>query len=911
MLNLIQTIDRLNWQSTLSALPRCQVSLLVQPDFSFSLCPSMFQQLRCNLRAIRLYLFALLGWSCTLLLSVLISLFSLSPTTVAQPPQAAIQKQARQANQDGFALLQQGRPNEALSTWQTATRLYRKIGSQDGVIGTQINQSLAMQALGLYPRACTTLIESIEAPDWLCLPFQQNISTSLDSSKALTDLFSKHPPTRVRLIGLRNLGDVLRSLGKLPESIMVLTHAQHVASQLNNPSEQAKVLLELANTHRLLFNQSRDNYLRSDDPNLKEDNISQIKHHANQAVTLYKQAIALSPPSDSTTALQAKLNALSLVVELNYWLQHVVPWRSIQLNELLNTLLPQAVDYATDLLQKPTSFDSLHTINAIYARLNLVATMLKSRQALQFNQALLSHHLTPTWQQLRSLVDQALTQAQQINNPRSQSYALGTLARLLTQTQASPIEIQATYEQALALAQSVQAWDIAYQWQRELGQIYQDQGDRTKATTAYRAAIKSLDQVRGNLTTINPDLQFSFKEKVEPAYRQYMRFLLSQSQPNLSEVVQVNESRQIAELENFLQCGKLDLVPLNQIVTPKNQPAIVHVIDLGDIIGVIVQSIDHTLQHYTINSKSLKDTAENLLANLQSEQLSQTDPAVFLKYAKTLYQIILQPAREQGMLPPTGSLVFVLDTLLQNIPMGLLHDGQYFLVETYSISVAPGFQIREPQSLSSNQLKALIAGLSKASPSFQDPRAPKGLSPLPEVEVEVKSIQQHLTDSVQLLNEDFTAERFQSEISNTVFPIVHVTTHGQFSSNPNRTLLLSWDRLIDAFQLNQLLKAPKQGGQSGIELLVLSACQTAKGDRRSTLGIAGIAAQSGARSTVATLWLVDADSTAALMDEFYWGLQNRLPKSEALRQAQISLIQSPAFNHPYYWAPFILVGSWL
>lgn len=869
----------------------------------------MFQRLRHSLQPIWFYLFVLLGWICALLLSILFS--SLFPAAVAQSPQTSIQQQARQANQDGFRLLHQGQPNEALSTWQIAARLYREIGNQDGVMGTQINQSLAMQALGLYPRACTTLIQSLEAPDWLCLPFQQNISNALDSSKTLTELLSKYPPTRVRLIGLRNLGDVLRSLGKLPESITVLTYAQHVANQLNNPSEYTKVLLELANTQRLLFNQSRDNYLRSDDPTLKGDSINQIKHHANQAVTLYKQAIARSTPSDKTTALLAKLNAFSLVVELNYWLQHSVPWQSIQLNELLNTLLPQAVGHATDILQRSTPFDSLPAINAIYARLNLATILLKSRQAQQFNQALLSNRLTPSWQQLRSLIDKALTQAQQINNPRAQSYAFGTLARLLTQTQASPLEIQATYEQALTLAQSIQAWDIAYQWQRELGQIYQDQGDRTKATTAYRAAIKSLDQVRGNLTTINPDLQFSFKEKVEPAYRQYMRFLLSQAQPNLAEVVQVNESRQIAELENFLQCGKLDLVPLNQIATPKNQPAIVHVIDLGDITGVIVQSTNRTLHHYAINSKRLKGAAENLLANLQSEQLSQTDPAVFLKHAQTLEQVILQPAREQSMIPPTGSLVFVLDTLLQNIPMGLLYDGQHFLVETYSISVAPGSQIREPQSLPSSQLKALIAGLSKVSPSFQDPRAPKGLSPLPEVEIEVKSIQQYLTDSVQLLNEDFTAKRFQSEVSSTVFPIVHVTTHGQFSSDPKRTLLLSWDQLIDAFQLSQLLKAPTQRGQAGIELLVLSACQTARGDRRSTLGIAGIAAQSGARSTVATLWLVDADSTAVLMNEFYRGLQNHLSKSEALRQAQISLIQSPAFNHPYYWAPFILVGSWL
>ena len=99
-----------------------------------------------------------------------------------------------------------------------------------------------------------------------------------------------------------------------------------------------------------------------------------------------------------------------------------------------------------------------------------------------------------------------------------------------------------------------------------------------------------------------------------------------------------------------------------------------------------------------------------------------------------------------------------------------------------------------------------------------------------------------------------------------------------------------------------------------IELLVMSACQTATGDKRAALGIAGVAVRSGARSTLATLWSVKDDSTVVLMDEFYKQLaqpDSSITKSEALRQAQISLIHSTDFEHPFYWAPFILVGNWL
>lgn len=241
--------------------------------------------------------------------------------------------------------------------------------------------------------------------------------------------------------------------------------------------------------------------------------------------------------------------------------------------------------------------------------------------------------------------------------------------------------------------------------------------------------------------------------------------------------------------------------------------------------------------------------------------------------------------------------------------MGLLHNGKDYLIQQYSIATTPGSRIRPPKSLTQEQFKALIAGLSKTSPSFHAPNAPQDLTPLPEVEKEIVDVKQQINNSTKLLNEDFTSLRFQQELKAAKFPIVHVTTHGQFSSDPERTVLLAWDKPINIREFDGWLKV--QNNQDPIELLVLSACQTAKGNKRSTLGIAGVAAQAGARTTVASLWLVDAESTAMLVEEFYKGLNHNLTKAEALRQAQLSLLSNPQYQHPYYWAGFILVGSWL
>ncbi|HBL10917.1 MAG TPA: hypothetical protein DD379_05835, partial [Cyanobacteria bacterium UBA11162] len=136
-------------------------------------------------------------------------------------------------------------------------------------------------------------------------------------------------------------------------------------------------------------------------------------------------------------------------------------------------------------------------------------------------------------------------------------------------------------------------------------------------------------------------------------------------------------------------------------------------------------------------------------------------------------------------------------------------------------------------------------------------------------------------------------------------------THGQFSSNPEQTFILTWDEKIKVKEFEDLLRFREQGSANPIELLVLSACQTAAGDKRAALGLAGVAVRSGARSTLATLWSVKDQSTAQLMSEFYQELSKGVRKAEALRTAQLNLLKQPKYEHPFYWAPFVLVGNWL
>ncbi len=812
------------------------------------------------------------------------------------------QQQAQALTQLGHKQLDQGQAEAALQTWQNAIKVYQQLRNQEGINGSLINQSLALQAMGQYPRACTTLLQALDLEQWVCqvqLPMDQAPEKPV---KLLTQALQAKPNTPVTILGLHNLGTVLRLTGKLDESELVL---QQALTRVDNPtraSTASEVQLSLANTERSLYSRAKDRAQTTGEPLSQALAVKSAQEKLKSALNLYQKSGEAA--TSRGIALKANLNRLSLILDLHLWSQSEAGRNLVALQVLQQETQPQIQPLLGHLLN--AQFTVLPAIQSVYGRLNLANSLLQITQSPD-----LSQQLFPAEQPLPialKIAQAALHATQQVDNPRATSYALGTLGKLYVQG-AQPELAKQQFETALATAQSVQAWDIAYQWQQQLGRHSQQAGNYDQALQAYEASTASLDQVRGNLLSINPEEQFSFKEKVEPVYREYMRLLIAGPSPNLEQIIQTNERLQLAELENFLQCGKLEFVSLAQAQNLTNPPAVVHIIDLGDQIEVIARSSDRSLHRHTPDDNSVRLNTQNLLSNLQDNRLAYINESSLLLYSQALYHLLLEPLKPY--LPKPGTLVFVLDNSLQNIPMSLLHDGQRYLLERYSIANTLGTQIRQPKILPPDQMKALIAGLSEKSPSFNAPNAPKGLSPLPEVKIEVANIRDNTVSSVALLNADFTRKRFQEAIDAFSYPVVHLSTHGQFSSDPEQTLVLAWNQVITVRQLNTLLRSKTQDNQDVIELLVLSACQTAVGDKRSALGIAGIVAQAGARSTVASLWRVDAQSTTQLMSEFYKGLRHGLPKAEALRQAQLTLRSSPEFGHPYHWAPFILVGSWL
>jgi CHAT domain-containing protein len=241
------------------------------------------------------------------------------------------------------------------------------------------------------------------------------------------------------------------------------------------------------------------------------------------------------------------------------------------------------------------------------------------------------------------------------------------------------------------------------------------------------------------------------------------------------------------------------------------------------------------------------------------------------------------------------------DGALRTLPFAALHDGQQFLIEKYAVAITPSLTLTEPRPLPPEKVQLLAAGLTGAVADFPA---------LPRVAEELQGIQR-LYEGAILLNEDFSAARLDSTIRRGQFGIVHIASHGHFAADAAQSFLLTAQGKLTIDQLAHIIGRLRFREQP-LELLTLSACETAQGDDRAALGLAGIAIKAGARSALATLWLVADDAAALLMTEFYRALQSPgMSRARALQQAQHTLLQHPQYAEPYFWAPFLLINNWL
>lgn len=806
--------------------------------------------------SVRFYITALISFLLILVFSGSIARISLAQYT-----------QPDQLNQKGFALLHNGYPNQAFSAWQEAELLYRAEEDEVGIIGTQLNQAIAQQASGSNFLACRTLTRALSVSEQLC-DAQVEMGFIEEKLSALAH-------TEVNSIGLRVLAEGFRLLGNLEAAEATLQVAQNRLP--HSGDEMNRLQLTLANIHHLYFQESLDAYNRTSIRKVKarQEGLYQLVDRSRGVLNLYSTVGNGSGPE----AIKAHLNTIEL---LALTVRSGVGTGTRE-EELIAPLF-SAAEQAYEALGAD-KFDQLPTIDSIYAKLGLANDLL----TLQRSPYLLSNEVSDS--KIEQLIDEALALSKQVNNNTALSASYGSLGMLrLIEEQFSEAERQ--YAKAYSLAQSVQADEISYQWAYQLAKLDERRGKYDQARQYYQSAISSLDVIRNNLIAVNSELRFDFRDNVEPVYIDYMRFL-SEVDLDPSQLVRVHDSLQLAQLENFLRCGRLVSTE-----RPANQ-AIFHIVNLGSTIEVIVNRGDKTYS-YSTPASDLLLAVERININTRSPAFLEVPEAEILPSVRQLYDALIRPAEVAGLLVEDVELSFVLDSPFQSVPMGLLHDGQQYLAAVHPITISVQ---KQGNVFSRKASAALFAGLSEAAPSFTQNLGIVNATRLQETVYERGYVEEYLPTKT-LLNERFTTVQVGRTLSENTFNTVHISTHGQFGSTPEQTFLVAWDDTIDFVELSQLFQ-----NLDGLELLFLSACQTAEGDDRATLGLAGLAVQSGAKNVIAPLWFQDTTGGSVLIQKFYQSLQKGLSPAQSLQQAQNFLINTQTLSHPYYWASFILAAS--
>jgi len=764
-------------------------------------------------------------------------------------------------NVSGHYQYGKGNSRKALEDWQQGEKLYRQLNDTLGINGSLLDQAQALEKMGFYRRSCNYVLEALNHPDYDCenlTPPQLNDVVKSESSEALS----------WQIAGLSSLSNSLLLMGKLSYAQIVLEAVESIQVRVPSPT-QGKILLSLGNVHKAIALRDKE---RGNQPG--------FTGNTSKAISYYQEIVDYSSSAQvDTYKLSAQLNHLSLLILTKKWSEAQKLVDQINLTE-----------------NNPNQVDLL-----VQIKLARNLDLLKEKDVT----------LKYSWQDIAELYSQVAQQAQNQNNQRIKSYALGYLGKLHWQhhldLDQTPTQL---LEEALNLAQASRSPEISYRWQWWLGKIYHEQKQRAKAISFYDAALKSLGNLRNDIAALTKEVQFGFKEQIEPVYREFADLLLEtefSSNNEIKKALNVIESLQVAELDNYFQDACTTFEPKN-IAQIDQDAAVIYTIVLPDRLEVILamekgQSASEEEFHRNTIPVSQQQLAETI-KQLQ-EYLTEPDQTLNIKtLSAQIYDWLIKPLESDLDLKKPQTLVFVLDNILQNIPMSTLYDGQKYLIENYAIALTPGLRLINP-AVSAKEPTFLAGGVSKALQVSQ-----QNFSALNNVEEELNIFAE--LDNQILLNTDFTSKNLSKQLDLTGASSIHIATHGQFSSNPEQTFLLLWQQLLSIREFGDLLFRREQVISNPLELLVLSACDTATGDSRAALGLAGIAVRSGAATTVATLWHVNDESTTKLMRNFYQELAKNKTKAEALRQAQLQLwqTQDKDWQVPAFWSPYVIIGNW-
>jgi CHAT domain-containing protein len=502
----------------------------------------------------------------------------------------------------------------------------------------------------------------------------------------------------------------------------------------------------------------------------------------------------------------------------------------------------------------------------------------------------------------KDLNRRALDVAERLGDQRAETYALGYLGQIAEADHEYVKALELT-RQAAFIAQQISLPNALYRWEWQTGRILRAQGDREAAISAYRRAVQTARPIHADLALT------SFRESVGAAYFELADLLFQRADAvrdpreiaeTLREARDTVEELKSVELEDYLrdECVNVQLTKVAPVERIGKNTAVIYIVPLADRTEMLI-SFASGMKRYKlpVNAEQFATEARQFRLNIEKRTTKE-----YLVQARHVYDWMIRPIKGDLVANGVDTLVFVPDGALRTIPMAALQDGEHYLIEQFAVAETPGLTLMEPKLTPRQNVHMLVGGVSEGV---------QGFPPLPSIADELQTVAA-VFNGDKLLDHDFVLSKLSEKFSQKQYQIVHFATHGEFEPDGGKGYILTYDGKLTLNQLEYLIR-PSQFRGKPVELLTLSACQTAAGDDRAVLGLAGIAVEAGARSALASLWFVHDESTSMLMSEFYERLRDDpgVSKAKALQEAQRKVLSDPRFEHACYWAPFLIIGNWL
>lgn len=702
---------------------------------------------------------------------------------------------------------------------------------------------------GDIPQQCQALVNVSQADQ--ALGRYKEAGKNLESALALAEKAGDR--TQLASV-LGALGNLYLATGTPDTAQKYLNEGLRIAREVDNPALSAVILNNLGNALT-------------------------VQKKYSEAVLTYGQAVTLADSTNNPSlAARALTNATAASMHNGQYKE-------------AKALLDKARDRVRALETSHDKTAGLINIGLVYSDLRSNLTDAKDSLFLAAFQSF----------------SEAATVAENIGDRRGSSYAWGHLGKLYDEEHRYQEALQVTRRATFA-AQQINAPESLYRWEWQTGRLLRKTGTIEDAIGSYRRAVRTLQSIRAELSVSYGAPQGSFRETMGPLYFELVDLLLQraaslqdrdQAAPYLIEAREAVELFKAAELRDYFRddCVDTALAKITTLDVVAQTAVVIYPIVLADRTELLV-SLPNGLKRLLIpvRAETLTEEVRQLRRKLEKRTTRE-----YLPHAQKLYDWLIRPLEPDLSAFPIDTLVFVPDGALRTIPMAALHDGKQFLVAKYALGTTPSLNLTDPRPIKRENMNVLAVGVTEAV---------QGFPALPNVSDELKALHV-LFGSTTLVDREFLASNLEKKLKDEHFTIVHVASHGEFGNEVDKTFLLTFDEKLSLDRLHHMVGVFRFRDDP-LELLTLSACDTAAGDDRAALGLAGMAIKAGARSALATLWNINDEASVDLVMEFYRGLKDSTTsRAIALQRAQKTMLSNPRYEHPGFWSPFLLINNWL